>query len=128
MAALWRNVSDPVAGDGRWIALEHELWTYATRSDAARAHLAARYRAAWAGVDTAASGWVGGPADGVGTAVIGTLLGLEMMRRIDPSAVPDGVAVGALCGVVAGVVAGVAPSPASASRMAATDHDTRGEG
>ena len=32
LAAVWRNVSDPVTGDGRWIALEHELWTYAARN------------------------------------------------------------------------------------------------
>ena len=63
MAALWRNVADPVAGDGRWIALEHELWSWAARHDAARAHLARRYRAAWAGVEEAAADWVGdGPA------------------------------------------------------------------
>jgi AcrR family transcriptional regulator len=110
MAALWRNVSDPVAGDGRWIALEHELWSYAARNEAARAHLARRYQAAWAGVEHAASGWVAeagdgdaGDAGGVGAAVIGTLLGLEMMRRIEPAAVPDAVAVRALCGVVTGV-------------------------
>lgn len=98
MAALWRNVSQPVAGDGRWIALEHELWSYAARNEAAREHLARRYRAAWAGVDAA---WA---ADGprVGPAVIGLLLGLEMMRRIDPGAVTDELAIAALRGVVAG--------------------------
>ena len=36
MAALWRNVTRPVTGDGRWIALEHELWRYASRRDEAR--------------------------------------------------------------------------------------------
>ena len=34
LASLWRNVSDPPIGDGRWIALEHELWSYAARNDA----------------------------------------------------------------------------------------------
>lgn len=98
MAALWRNVSQPIAGDGRWIALEHELWSYAARNEAAREHLARRYRAAWAGVDNA---WA---ADGgrVGPAVIGLLLGMEMMRRIDPGAVTDELAIAALRGVVAG--------------------------
>jgi AcrR family transcriptional regulator len=99
MAALWRNVSRPVAGDGRWIALEHELWSYATRNEDARRHLADRYRAAWAGVEEAAAGWVDRTA-GVGPAVIGLLLGLEMMRRLDPAAVTDELAVAALCGVV----------------------------
>ena len=53
LASIWRNVSDPPTGDGRWIALEHELWSYAARNDEARDHLARRYRAAWAGVDEA---------------------------------------------------------------------------
>ena len=33
LAALWRNVVRPAAGDGRWIALEHELWSYAARNE-----------------------------------------------------------------------------------------------
>src|ERR687889_1531071 len=52
LEAIWRNVVSPPKGDGgRWILLEHELWSYAARDEAARAHLARRYRAAWAGVD-----------------------------------------------------------------------------
>jgi AcrR family transcriptional regulator len=100
LAAVWRNVSDPVTGDGRWIALEHELWTYAARNPQARAHLSARYEAAWAGIESAE--WVGGEAGGPGTgpALIGLLLGLEMMRRVSPDAVPDELAVAALRGVV----------------------------
>lgn len=109
MAALWRNVSEPVAGDGRWIALEHELWSYAARHDVAREHLARRYRAAWEGVDRAASGWSDATdPHRVGPAVIGLLLGLEMMRRIDPGAVNDELAVRALCGVVIAATTGVA--------------------
>jgi AcrR family transcriptional regulator len=99
MGALWRNISRPVAGDGNWIALEHELWSYATRNEEARGRLAARYRAAWAGVDEAARGWTGAEG-GVGAALLGLLLGLEMMRRLDPATVTDDLAVSALCGVV----------------------------
>jgi AcrR family transcriptional regulator len=101
LGVLWRNVSSPVAGDGRWIALEHELWTYAARHEEARDHLARRYRAAWRGIAAAATEWTGEPGE-VGPPVIGLLLGLEMMRRIDPDAVPDDLAIGALRGVVAG--------------------------
>jgi AcrR family transcriptional regulator len=101
LGVLWRNVSSPVAGDGRWIALEHELWTYAARNAEARDHLARRYRAAWRGITEAAAEWTGAPSD-VGPPVIGLLLGLEMMRRIDPDAVSDDLAIGALRGVVAG--------------------------
>ena len=101
VAALWRNVVDPPAGDGRWIALEHALWSYAARNERARLHLARRYRAAWDGVDGAAREWVGTSAS-VGPAVIGLLLGLEMMRRVDPDAVTDELAVAALRSVVVG--------------------------
>jgi AcrR family transcriptional regulator len=99
--SLWRNVSNPPAGDGRWLGLEHELWSYATRNDAARAHLARRYRFAWDGVDEAVAGFTDPSAGPVGPAVIGLLLGLEMMRRIDPDAVTDETAIAALRGVVA---------------------------
>lgn len=107
LAVLWRNVSSPVTGGGRWIALEHELWSYAARNPEARQHLARRYRGAWRAIAEAAHDWTGVPADerqvvDVGPAVIGLLLGLEMMRRIDPEAVTDGLAIDALRGVVAG--------------------------
>ena len=97
LAALWRNVVDPPSGGARWITLEHELWSYAARHPEAREYLARRYRAAWDGVDTAAREWTGQNADGVGTVLIGLLMGLEMMRRIDPDAVPDEVAIGVHC-------------------------------
>lgn len=110
LATLWRNVSDPPTGDGRWIALEHELWSYATRNPSARAHLARRYQAAWDGVDEAVAGWraeAGAGSGGVGPALIGLLLGLEMMRRVDPGAVTDEMAIAALRGVVTGTTTGV---------------------
>lgn len=118
LATLWRNVSDPPTGDGRWIALEHELWSYAARNEHARDHLARRYRAAWAGVEDAVAEWTGSvDADGgdvhrggaarVGPALIGLLLGLEMMRRVDPGALTDEVAIAALRGVVTATTTGV---------------------
>ena len=109
LGVLWRNVSSPVAGDGRWIALEHELWSYAARNPEAREHLARRYRGAWNGIAD------GRPASGpasppiVGPAVIGLLFGLEMMRRVDPDAVTDELAIDALRGVVAGTTRGSGP-------------------
>jgi AcrR family transcriptional regulator len=101
LAALWRNVSRPPTGGGRWIRLEHELWSYAARDQRARTHLARRYEAAWAGVDGAVAEWAAEegrppPAHRTGAAVIGVLLGLEMMRRIDPSAIDDRTAVATL--------------------------------
>lgn len=109
LASLWRNVSDPPTGDGRWIALEHELWSYAARNEHARAHLARRYRAAWSGVDEAVTTW-DAPGDEratrVGPVLIGLLLGLEMMRRVDPAAVTDEMATAALRGVVTATMTG----------------------
>lgn len=100
LAALWRNVADPPSGGGRWIALEHELWSYAVHHDDARSYLIRRYRGAWDGLDRAAREWGIDGSAGVGPALIGLLMGLEMMRRIDPAAVPDEVAIRALRGVV----------------------------
>jgi AcrR family transcriptional regulator len=100
LASIWRNITDPPTGDGRWIALEHELWTYAARNQHARSHLARRYRAAWESVDEAVADWTDDESSAVGSALIGTLLGLEMMRRVDPTAVPDDLALAALRGVV----------------------------
>ncbi|MFN8040924.1 MAG: helix-turn-helix domain-containing protein [Acidimicrobiales bacterium] len=114
LLTLWRNVADPPSGGGRWIALEHELWSYAARHDEVRGYLARRYRAAWDGVDAAVHDWVADdPSLGadprspterpdVGATVIGLLMGLEMMRRIDATAVTDEVALRALRDVVLG--------------------------
>lgn len=103
VAAMWRAVSDPPSGDARWIALEHELWRYASQSEPARRYLARRYQAAWDGIDAVAPAWAPAPPGvRVGPAVIGLLLGLEMMRRIDPRAVSDATAVAALRGVLVG--------------------------
>ncbi len=115
LAVLWRNVSAPAVGDGRWMTLEFELWAHAARNPDLREHLTRRYRGAWRGIvaaaggDDAAGAEAAGAADAadrrdraadVGPAVIGLLFGLEMMRRIDPARVTDELALDALCGVV----------------------------
>jgi AcrR family transcriptional regulator len=105
LAAVWRAVTHP-PGDDRWIRLEHELWSYAARDERARAHLARRYQAAWDSVDAAVAEWAAedgrpAPVRATGAAVVGTLLGLEMMRRIDPSAIDDRTAVDTLRGAIA---------------------------
>jgi AcrR family transcriptional regulator len=114
LGVLWRNVSAPVVGGDRWITLELELWVHAARSPAVREHLERRYRGAWRGIVRVAGepGTNGEAADAadVGPAVIGLLLGLEMMRRVDPSTVTDDLAVAALRGVVQSVSHGLTPS------------------
>jgi AcrR family transcriptional regulator len=105
LAALWRNVAHPPTGEGQWIRLEHELWSFAARHDGARARLRQRYEAAWAGIDSAIGEWardegMAPPSRPLGPAVIGVLLGLEMMRRLDPNAIDDCTAVATLRGAV----------------------------
>ena len=122
LGVLWRNVSEPVVGGDRWISLELELWTHAARNPDAREHLVRRYRGAWRGIvalaDRSADASPGGPADreGVGPAVIGVLLGLELMRRVDPATVTDELAVAALVGVVAGTTRATGPMTEPATR------------
>ena len=106
LEAIWRNVASPPSGDeGRWILLEHELWSSAARDDRARQHLLRRYAAAWEAIDLALAEWAeqeGRPAPTrpAGPAIIGALLGLEMMRRLDPHAIDTSTAVSVLLGAV----------------------------
>ncbi len=106
LEAIWRNVATPPSGDGgRWILLEHQLLAYAARDESAREHLVRRYAAAWSAIDDAIAEWAedeGRPAPDhpAGPAVIGALLGLEMMRRLDPRAVDAPTAVSVLLGAV----------------------------
>lgn len=111
LGVLWHNVSAPAVAGDRWITLELELWVHAARSPDVREHLNRRYRGAWRGIVRVAgeSGLEADAAD-VGPAVIGLLLGLEMMRRVDASAVTDDLAVAALRGVVEGVSRAVIPA------------------
>jgi len=102
LGVLWRNVCSPVAGGGQWIALEHELWSYAARNPAVRERVARRYRGAWRGLTEAVNEWSGTGGD-VAPAVIGVLFGLEMIHRIDPGAMSDELAIGSLRSIVTGV-------------------------
>jgi AcrR family transcriptional regulator len=102
LGVLWRNVATPVAGNGHWIALEHELWNHAARNPEVREHLARRYRGAWRGVTEAADEWSDTGED-VGPAIIGLLFGLEMIRRVDPDAISDQTAVASLRSVITGI-------------------------
>jgi AcrR family transcriptional regulator len=105
LAVLWRNVSSPLVGDGRWIALEHELWSYALRNPEVRELLVRRYRAGWSPLGQSISRWSTG-SDSFAPALVALLFGLEMMRRIDASSITDELAITALHRLVAG-----SPSP-----------------
>ena len=110
MAALWHNVGHPAVGNGRWMPLEHELWSFAVRNPAAMQRLSDRYRTAWRGLGLLAGGDTDpasltdpdvDAAPETGAAVLALLLGLEMMRRVDPDLLDDDTAVAALCAVAA---------------------------
>ena len=128
LGVLWHNVSRPVVGGDRWISLELELWSYAARNPAARDHLVRRYRGAWRGIVELA-GRSGATSPDVGPAVIGVLLGLELMRRVDPATVTDELAVAALTGVVAGTAQGTTEqsgtSPTPTRRPTRSTRSTR---
>lgn len=98
LAALWRAVSQPSAE--RWMSLEHEVWSYATRDPHALARLRDRYEMLWQGIAVLADRWpdLAGARDH-GPAVIGVLFGLSMTHRIDPASVTDEMAIAALRGL-----------------------------
>ncbi len=124
LGVLWRNVSAPVAGDGHWIALEHELWNHAARNPEIRNRVARRYRGAWRGITEAVNEWAGVDGD-VGPSLIGLLFGLEMVHRVDPDAMPEARAVASLRSLIAGVgPEGPADTPnSSAADRRLLDHD-----
>jgi AcrR family transcriptional regulator len=94
--AIWRNFADhPDEQGGLWLLLEHELWLRAARDPELRDALAARYAAGRKGMARAFAQWDVEPAvatKAVPPLVLALLLGLEMQRRLDPSAIPDHVA------------------------------------
>ena len=98
LAALWRAVSQPSAE--RWMSLEHEVWSYATRDARTLARLRERYETLWQGIALLADEWPDLPgARDHGPAIIGVLFGLSMMHRIDPAVVTDEMAIAALRGL-----------------------------
>jgi AcrR family transcriptional regulator len=109
LAALWRNFAEPPPAAREWVRFEHEVWVWANRpgNEDARDRLAARYRAEFGALAAALDEWVAegliappGTIDRVTTVVVGTLLGLEMVYRLDPSAVDERSVVDALRGIL----------------------------
>jgi AcrR family transcriptional regulator len=109
LAALWRNFAEPPPAAREWVRFEHEVWVWANRpgNEDARDRLAARYRAEFGALAAALDEWVAegliappGTIDRVTTVVVGTLLGLEMVYRLDPSAVDERSVVAALRGIL----------------------------
>lgn len=102
LRSVWANFAAPRSEDGdQWVLLEHELWLYACRQSDAHAAAAGRYaeiRARLAqglGEGMLGDGSQPSPTDAeaAATLMIGLMVGLEMQRRLEPSAVPDRLAV-----------------------------------
>jgi AcrR family transcriptional regulator len=101
--ALWRTFADRAEGDSPWMLLEHELWLQAARHQEMTGVAAARYRHSRRGMSRGFARWcqeagVDPPVepDTLAVLVLGLLLGLEMQRHLDPSAVPNDAAVAGL--------------------------------
>ena len=130
MAALWHNISSPAVGNGRWMALEHEMWGYAIRTPAAMERLTERYRVAGHGLGLLAEGRTESSTEGdlapeTGTCVLALLLGLEMMRRVSPAVVTDAMAVDALCAVATAATTSTTPTVPSPTSTSPTDPPAR---
>jgi AcrR family transcriptional regulator len=114
LASLWSTFAERADAPGEeWMLLEHELWLHAARTPEARADLAERFAGARQLMGESFESWPtaggspapGGPGDGeqldgeqldgeqLGALVLALLFGLEMQRRVDPTAVPDDLAV-----------------------------------
>ena len=119
LESIWTNFASPRSEDaGQWVLLEHELWLYACRQVGARETAADRYGdirgrlAEWlsSGMLGDGLGPEAGGAEAAATLIIGLLIGLEMQRRLEPSAVPDDLAVAGLR-----ALAGLSVQPAGQS-------------
>jgi AcrR family transcriptional regulator len=100
LAALWRTFASPPPGPSAgWMLLEHELWLYASRNEAARLRFADRFAEARRRVVESTTSWpeegtdLPGTSDQVASLLVALLVGLEMQHRVDPSAVSDETAV-----------------------------------
>jgi AcrR family transcriptional regulator len=129
LAALWRTFASPPPGPSAgWMLLEHELWLYANRHEAARTHLAARFAEARRMVVDSTGSWGDegradppGTPDQVASLLVALLVGLEMQHRVDPAAISDETAV---LGLRAVTGLRQAPSPTPPERPSTTRRPT----
>lgn len=104
LLALWRNVASHPGADGaNWFLLEVELWLHAARDPDRAAPLSDRYRAIHHLMRDEFSAWIEEfdldpplPTAELPAAVMASLMGLEMQRRLVPEAVTDASALATL--------------------------------
>jgi len=122
LAALWRTFASPPPGPSAgWMLLEHELWLYASRNEAARTRFAERFAEARRMVVDSTGSWPDdgrsdppGTPDQVAPLLVALLVGLEMQHRVDPTAISDETAVIGLRAVT-GLRTTTGPAPAAAT-------------
>lgn len=105
VGVLWHSISGTSGDTDQWMTLEYELWAYSVRRPEIREHLLRRYRVAWRGVATALAPWAN-IEESVGPAIVATMFGLEMLRRVDGASIPDELAVATLIAVMGGTKGG----------------------
>lgn len=98
LLAVWRNVDDHPKGPS-WFLLEIELWIRSQRDEELDGPLADRYRLIYELLGGEIRAWVQHfdlnppvPLDELPAAVIGTLIGLQMQHRLNPSSVTEELA------------------------------------
>lgn len=104
LLGLWRNVADhPDPEGGPWFFLEIELWLQAARDPDLRGPLRERYRIIHALMRDEFRAWVREfdlrppiEVDALPQAVMAALMGLQMQRTADPSAVSEELALSVL--------------------------------
>lgn len=100
LLGLWRNVADhPDPAGGSWFFLEIELWLQAARDPDLQGPLRDRYRVIHALMRDEFRAWVHEfdlhppiEVDALPQAVMASLMGLQMQRTADPSAVSEDLA------------------------------------
>lgn len=100
LALIWHSVlTGPESQAGAWMLLEHELWLYGARHPEAGDAVARRYGVARRELASTISEWAERgevvpqmDAESAGTLLLGLLLGLEMLHRVDAESVSDALA------------------------------------
>lgn len=100
LLGLWRNISEHRGtDDAPWFLLEVELWLRAFRDDEVAEPVAARYRSIHGLMRDEFAAWVTEfdltppvAVHDLPQAIMGSIMGLQMQRRIDPDAVSDRLA------------------------------------
>lgn len=124
LVALWERFSPRPGGRGDvWQLLEHELWLFAARSDAAADQLAARFEHDREHLGRGLQHFAAAertelplPIEEESVLALGLLLGLAMQHRLAPGSVPDDLVIHGLRRLL-----GLSPDSSPAERSLTTN-------